>query len=103
MRKTMLTLSTIALTGMLATVALPQTSTSPTGPAFSWRFFTTALDKDPTRDVALVMQLPLPTRQGKAFHTPHRAHGDLVGEDERTFTVHCPPPPPLQPSDFCYF
>ena len=102
MRKTMLTLSTIVLTGMLATAALPQTSTSPTGPAFSWRFFTTALDKDPTRDVALQMQLHLPNRQGNGFHTHNGDQWEVVVEGEITFTVKGQTPRVLKSGEFVY-
>jgi len=102
MRKTMLTLSTIVLTGMLATAASPQTSTSPTGPAFSWRFFTTALDKDPTRDVALQMQLHLPNRQGNGFHTHNGDQWEVVVEGEITFTVKGQTPRVLKSGEFVY-
>ena len=102
MRKTMLTLSTIVFTGMLATAASPQTSTSPTGPAFSWRFFTTALDKDPTRDVALQMQLHLPNRQGNGFHTHNGDQWEVVVEGEITFTVKGQTPRVLKSGEFVY-
>ncbi len=49
MRRSMLAVAIIMAAGTIATTASAQTSTSPTGPAFSWRFFTTALDKDPSR------------------------------------------------------
>jgi hypothetical protein len=51
MRKSMLMLSTLAIAGTIAATASAQTSTSPTGPAFSQRFFTTALENDPSRVV----------------------------------------------------
>ena len=87
MRKAMLTLATIAATGMLATAALSQSSTSPTGPAFSWRYFTTDLDKDPTREVSMQMQLHLPNRPGNGFHSHNGDQWEVVVEGEITFTV----------------
>ena len=102
MRRTMLTLATLAATGMFATAALPQTSTSPTGPAFSWRFFTTALDKDPTRDVAMQMQLHLPNRQGNPFHSHNGDQWEVVVEGEITFTVKGQAPRVLKAGEFVY-
>jgi hypothetical protein len=56
--------------GTIATVASAQTpTTSPTGPAYSKRFFTTALEKDPSRVVQMQMQLHLPNRPDNGFHT----------------------------------
>jgi quercetin dioxygenase-like cupin family protein len=102
MRRTMLTLATIAVTGMLATAASPQTSTSPTGPAFSWRFFTTALDKDPSRDVQMQMQLHLPNRPGNGFHSHNGDQWEVVVEGEITFTVKGQPPRVLKAGEFVY-
>ena len=102
MRRKMLTLATFAATALFATAALPQTSTSPTGPAFSWRFFTTALDKDPTRDVAMQMQLHLPNRQGNAFHTHNGDQWEVVVEGEITYTVRGQDPKVLKAGEFVY-
>jgi quercetin dioxygenase-like cupin family protein len=102
MRRTMLTLAALAATGMLTTAALSQTSTSPTGPAFSWRFFTTALDKDPTRDVALQMQLHLPNRPGNGFHTHNGDQWEVVVEGEITFTVKGKAPRVLKAGEFVH-
>src|SRR6266478_3707414 len=66
MRRSMLALAVITMAGTIATAASAQTSTSPTGPAFSTRFFTTALENDPSRDVQLQMQLHLPSRPAMA-------------------------------------
>src|SRR3954447_10512189 len=77
----------VAATGAFATTSSAQTSTSPTGPAFSWRFFTTALENDPSRDVRMQMQLHLPSRQGNAFHTHNGDQWEVVVEGEITFTV----------------
>src|SRR5437870_1890583 len=87
MLKALLMSAVIAATGMFATTASAQTSTSPTGPAFSWRFFTTALENDPSRDVRMQMQLHLPSRAGNAFHTHNGDQWEVVVEGEITFTV----------------
>jgi quercetin dioxygenase-like cupin family protein len=102
MRRTILSLATIAVSGMLATAAYPQASTSPTGPAFSWRFFTTALEKDPTRDVALQMQLHLPNRQGNPFHSHNGDQWEVVLEGEITFTVKGQAPRVLKTGESVY-
>jgi quercetin dioxygenase-like cupin family protein len=102
MRNSRLTLATIAMAGMLAMPASAQTSTSPTGPAFSWRFFTTALDKDPSREVQMQMQLHLPNRQGNGFHSHNGDQWEVVVEGEITFTVKGQPPKVLKAGEFVY-
>ena len=102
MRRSMLGVAIVALAGMLATPASAQTSTSPTGPAFSWRFFTTALDKDPTREVQMQMQLHLPSRTGNAFHSHNGDQWEVVVEGEITFTVRGQPPRVLKAGEFVY-
>jgi quercetin dioxygenase-like cupin family protein len=102
MRRTSLTLATIAMTGMLATAASPQTSTSPTGPAFSWRYFTTALEKDPTRVVQAVQQLHLPSREGNSFHRHNGDQWEVVLEGEITFTVKGQAPRVMKTGEFVY-
>jgi quercetin dioxygenase-like cupin family protein len=102
MRRSMLTLAIIAMAGTIATAASAQTSTSPTGPAFSWRFFTTDLDKDPTRDVQMQMQLHLPNRAGNGFHSHNGDQWEVVIEGEITFTVKGQAPKVLKAGEFVY-
>ena len=85
MRRTVLTLAVVAAVGMVATTASAQTS--PTGPAYSKRFFTTLLEKDPSRDVQMQMQLHLPNREGNGFHSHNGDQWEVVIEGEITFTV----------------
>ena len=47
MRRSILALAIITAAGAIATTASAQTSTSPTGPAFSTRFFATLLENAP--------------------------------------------------------
>jgi len=100
--RTLLMSAVIAATGAFATTASAQTSTSPTGPAFSWRFFTTALENDPTRDVRMQMQLHLPARAGNAFHTHNGDQWEVVVEGEITFTVKGQAPKVLKAGEFVY-
>ena len=87
MRRTMPTLAIIAAVGTMTTAAWAQTSTSPTGPAFSTRFFTTPLENDPSREVRMQMQLHLPNRPGNPFHMHNGDQWEAVIEGEITFTV----------------
>jgi quercetin dioxygenase-like cupin family protein len=98
----MLALALLAAAVMVAKPASAQTSTSATGPAFSWRFFTTALEKDPTRDVRMQMQLHLPSRQGNPYHTHNGDQWEVVIEGEITFTVRGQPPKVLKAGEFVY-
>jgi len=86
----------------IATAPSAQTSTSPTGPAFSTRFFTTPLDKDPSRVVQMQMQLHLPNRPGNGFHTHNGDQWEAVVEGEITFTVKGQPPRVLKAGEFVY-
>jgi quercetin dioxygenase-like cupin family protein len=89
--------------GMIVTPASAQTtSTSPTGPAFSWRFFTTALDKDPSRNVQMQMQLHLPGRQGNGFHTHNGDQWEIVIEGEITYVARGQAPRVLKVGDSVY-
>jgi quercetin dioxygenase-like cupin family protein len=101
MLKAVLT-SAIVAVGLCATPASAQTSTSPTGPAFSWRFFTTPLENDPSRDVRLQMQLHLPGRQGNGFHTHNGDQWEVVVEGEITYTVRGQEPKVLKTGEFVY-
>ena len=98
----MLAVAIIMAAGTIATSASAQTSTSPTGPAFSWRFFTTALDKDPSREVQMQMQLHLPNRPGNGFHSHNGDQWEVVVEGEITFTVKGQAPKVLKAGEFVY-
>jgi quercetin dioxygenase-like cupin family protein len=102
MRASILTLAAIMAASTIATAASAQTSTSPTGPAFSTRFFTTPLDKDPSRVVQMQMQLHLPNRPGNGFHTHNGDQWEAVVEGEITFTVKGQPPRVLKAGEFVY-
>jgi len=69
MRKSVMLIAIAAVAASMATAASAQSSNAPSGPAFAKRFFTTALEKDPSRVVQMQMELYLPNRPGKGFHT----------------------------------
>src|SRR5260370_23757117 len=92
MRRSMQAPAVITAAVTFAMAASAQTSTSPTGPAFSTRFFTTALENDPSRDVQLQMQLHLPSRPGNGFHSHNGDQWEAVVDGEITFTVKAQPP-----------
>jgi quercetin dioxygenase-like cupin family protein len=98
----MLMLAVVAVAGTIATAASAQTSTSPTGSAFSQRFFTTALENDPSRVVQMQMQLHLPNRPGNGFHTHNGDQWEAVIDGEITFTVKGQPPRVLKAGEFVY-
>ena|SRR5437879_10930361 len=102
MLKSMTTLAVIALAGTVATAASAQTRTSATGPAFSQRFFTTALEKDPSRNVQMQMQLHLPDRAGNPFHSHNGDQWQVVLEGEITFTVKGQEPKVLKAGESVY-
>ena len=99
MRTILLTVAAMTVAG---TTALAQTSTSPTGPAFSTRFFTTPLENDPSRVVQMQMQLHLPNRLGNGFHTHNGDQWEAVVEGEITFTVNGQAPRLLKAGEFVY-
>ena len=100
MRRSMLRIAVIMAAGAIATAATAQTS--PTGPAFSKRFFTTPLDKDASRNVQMQMQLHLPNRPGNPFHTHNGDQWEVVIEGEITFTVKGQEPRVLKAGEFVY-
>ena len=105
MRRSIVALAVIAAAGMLATAASAQTfesSTKATGPIFSWRYFSTALENDPSRVVRMQQQLQLPGRTGDAYHTHNGDQWEVVLEGEITFTVKGQPPRVLKAGDFVY-
>jgi quercetin dioxygenase-like cupin family protein len=93
--------------GSFATVASAQTPAAPapgaaSGPAYSKKFFTTALEKDPSRVVQMQMQLHLPSRPGNGFHTHNGDQWEAVIEGEITYTVKGQPPQVLKVGDSVY-
>jgi quercetin dioxygenase-like cupin family protein len=100
MRRSMLALAIVTMAG--ATTASAQTSTSPTGPAFSQRFFATALENDPSREVRMQMQLHLPSRPGNGFHTHSGDQWEVVLDGEITFTVRGQQPRVLKAGEYVY-
>jgi quercetin dioxygenase-like cupin family protein len=100
MRRSVMTIAVALLAGSIATAASAQTS--PSGPAFSKRFFTTALENDPARVVQMQMQLHLPNRPGNGFHTHNGDQWEVVLEGEITFTVKGQPPRVLKTGESVY-
>ena len=100
MRRAMLKIAVIVAAGAVATAAAAQTS--PTGPAYSKRFFTTPLDKDASRNVQMQMQLHLPNRPGNPFHTHNGDQWEVVIEGEITFTAKGQEPRVLKAGEFVY-
>src|SRR5262245_64570578 len=94
MRRRILTLAVIAAAAVTS-AAFAQTrntptvrlSTNPTGPALSVIYFTTLLEKDPSREVQMQMQTHAPGRTGNPFHTHNGDQWQVVVEGEITFTV----------------
>jgi quercetin dioxygenase-like cupin family protein len=102
MRISTTTLAIVAVAGTIAAAASAQTSTSPTGPAFSTRFFSTALENDPSREVRMQMQLHLPSRPGNAFHSHNGDQWEAVIEGEITFTVRGQQPRVMKAGEYVY-
>jgi quercetin dioxygenase-like cupin family protein len=102
MREYVLRASLAVAACMIVTTASAQTSTSPTGPAFSQRFFTTALANDPSRDVQMQMQLHLPNRPGNGFHSHNGDQWEVVLDGEITFTVKGQEPRVLKSGEYVY-
>ena len=102
MRKSVMMIAITIVAASIATAASAQTSAAPNGPAFSKRFFTTALEKDPSRMVQMQMQLHLPNRPGNGFHTHNGDQWEAVIEGEITYTVKGQPPRVLKVGDSVY-
>jgi quercetin dioxygenase-like cupin family protein len=100
MRRSAMMIAVAVVAGSIATTASAQTS--PTGPAYSKRFFTTALENDPSRVVQMQMQLHLPNRTGNGFHTHNGDQWEVVIEGEITFTVKGEPPRVLKTGESVY-
>jgi quercetin dioxygenase-like cupin family protein len=99
MRRSVVRMAIIVAAGAIATAAA---QTSPTGPAYSKRFFTTPLENDPSRNVQMQMQLHLPNRAGNPFHTHNGDQWEVVIEGEITFTVKGQEPRVLKAGEFVY-
>jgi quercetin dioxygenase-like cupin family protein len=102
MRGKILMISLAVAAGMIAAAASAQNSTSSTGPAFSQRFFNTALANDPSRDVQMQMQLHLPNRPGNGFHSHNGDQWEVVLDGEIIFTVKGQEPRLLKPGEYVY-
>jgi quercetin dioxygenase-like cupin family protein len=102
MRRSVMMFTLAVAAAMLATAASAQTSTSPTGPAFSKRFFTTPLENDASRVVQMQMQLHLPNRPGNGFHTHNGDQWEVVIEGEITYTVKSQAPRVLKTGESVY-
>ena len=102
MRKSVMLIAIAAVAASIATAASAQTSNAPSGPAFAKRFFTTALEKDPSRVVQMQMELYLPNRPGKGFHMHNGDQWEAVIEGEITYTVKGQPPRVLKVGDSVY-
>jgi quercetin dioxygenase-like cupin family protein len=102
MRRSVTMLAIALLAGTMATAASAQSPASTSGPAYSKRFFTTALEKDPSRVVQMQMQLHLPNRPGNGFHTHNGDQWEAVIEGEITYTVKGQTPQVLKVGDSVY-
>jgi quercetin dioxygenase-like cupin family protein len=102
MRRSIMTIAVVTAVGLGVTAAFVQAQERQTGPAYSKRFFTTALDKDPSRNVQMQMQLHLPNRAGNAFHTHNGDQWQVVLEGEITFTVKGEQPRVLKAGESVY-
>jgi quercetin dioxygenase-like cupin family protein len=102
MRRSVMMVAVTLVAGSIATAATAQMPPSPSGPAYSKRFFTTALEKDPSRVVQMQMQLHLPNRPGNGFHTHNGDQWEAVIEGEITFTVKGQQPRVLKVGDSVY-
>ena len=95
-------IAVVAMAVLVATAASAQTPSPPSGPAFAKRFFTTALENDPSRVVQMQMELYLPNTPGKGFHTHNGDQWEAVIEGEITYTVKGQPPRVLKTGEFVY-
>ena len=101
MRRSVTMIAIALVAGSFATAASAQTpAAAPSGPAYSKKFFTTALEKDPSRVVQMQMQLHLPNRPGNGFHTHNGDQWEAVIEGEITYTVKGQPPQGAQGRQF---
>ena len=88
----------LAATCMLAPAAWSQ-ATMPARQTI--RYFTTPLEKDPTREVEMV-SITVPPGAGNEFHRHHGDQWTAVQEGEVTFTIKGQPPQVLKAGDYNY-
>jgi quercetin dioxygenase-like cupin family protein len=88
----------LAATCMFAPAAWSQ---APTQARQTIRYFTTALEKDPTRQVEMV-SITVPPGAGNEFHRHPGDQWTAVQEGEVTFTVRGQPPVVLKAGDSNY-
>jgi quercetin dioxygenase-like cupin family protein len=89
----------LAATCMLAPAAWSQ---EPTPPRQTIRYFTTPLEKDPTRTVEMV-SIAVPPGAGNEFHRHSGDQWTAVQEGEVTFTIKGRPPFVLKAGEGNYF
>jgi quercetin dioxygenase-like cupin family protein len=102
MRRSIMMIAVTLVAGSFATAASAQAPGAASGPAYSKKFFTTALEKDPSRVVQMQMQLHLPNRPGNGFHTHNGDQWEAVIEGEINYTVKGQPPQVLKVGDSVY-
>ena len=85
-------------TCLFAATAWPQ-ATTPARQTI--RYFTTSLEKDPTREVEMV-SITVPPGAGNEFHRHHGDQWTAVQEGEVTFTIKGQPPVVLKAGDSNY-
>jgi quercetin dioxygenase-like cupin family protein len=102
MRRSIMLVAVAMMAGMATAAAQTPAPPSTSGPAYSKRFFTTALEKDPSRVVQMQMQLHLPNRPGNGFHTHNGDQWEVVIEGEITYTVKGQAPQVLKVGDSVY-
>ncbi len=99
MRGSLLAVAIVAVAGMTATSALAQERVGP-GPA-STRYFSTPLEKDPSREVRLQQQFHKPG-PGTAYHTHPGDQWEVVLEGEITYMVRGQPPRVMKTGESVY-
>jgi quercetin dioxygenase-like cupin family protein len=96
--KKLITAALLAVTCMLAAAAWSQ-ATMPARQTI--RYFTTLLEKDPTREVEMV-SIAVPPGAGNEFHRHYGDQWTAVQEGEVTFTIKGQPPVALKAGDSNY-
>ena len=91
-------IAVLAATCMLAPAAWSQ---EPTPPRQTIRYFTTPLEKDPTRQVEMV-SITVPPGAGNEFHRHPGDQWTAVQEGEVTFTIKGQPPVVLKAGEANY-
>ena len=88
----------LLVTAMAATATWSQ---APTPPFQNKRYFTTPLEKDPTREVGM-QSVTMPPGAGNQFHRHPGDQWTAVQEGEVTFTIKGQPPHVLKAGDSNY-